>query len=94
MITKKVIKEIICDFDKKSLANYIKGSFIVKNVNNTQYEKNCLLLYIPKAFSNNQNLDIHQNYRQCRCIAKCVGELGYNVDVATYSVSHTYFDCY
>ena len=60
----------------------------VCNVNQTNYAKNCLMMYITNPFTGKQNVDSHQNVRQAREIARLIGELGYNVDVLQYDVRY------
>ena len=60
----------------------------VCNVNQTNYAKNCLMMYITNPFTGKQNEDSHQNVRQAREIARLIGEFGYDVDVLQYDVRY------
>ena len=64
----------------------IFGGMYYKNVFNTKHSHDCLVLYVSAPFFNKQINDYHQNVRQVICIAKILDELGYNVDVADYTI--------
>lgn len=53
------------------------------NVNNTSYDKNCLICYIRSPFENGPDSS-HQNEVQIIEIAKIFKDLHYNVDVIDY----------
>lgn len=53
-----------------------------KNVNNTSYSKNCIMMYITSPFEKIENN--HQNEWQAVEIARLIGKFGYNVDVMDY----------
>lgn len=62
----------------------------VCNVNRTNYQKNCLMLYITNPFCGEKQDDFHQNIRQAREIARLIGEFGYNVDVLQYNIGYAF----
>lgn len=74
----------------KSLINTlkkIKSHFkrkIVYNVNQTNYSKRCLLIYIINPFVDRKLADRHQNLWQTKEIARIIGSFKYNVDVINY----------
>ena len=61
----------------------IRGYRVVYNVNETDYEKNCLLQYIVQPFLDNNvhTQNSHQNQWQVVALAETIGKFGYNVDV-------------
>ena len=63
----------------------MKQMFPVCNVNQTNYQKNCLMMYITNPFTEKKVNDGHQNTRQAREIARLIGTFGYNVDVMRYN---------
>lgn len=58
----------------------------IKNVNKTNYNKNCLLSYISSPFLDKSLQETHQNIWQVTEIARIIGEYGYNVDVIDYTL--------
>ena len=54
----------------------------IPNVNKTNYDKKCLLIYITHPFVWKIN-DTHQNQWQAAEMARIIGTFGYNVDVAS-----------
>lgn len=62
-----------------------KKSGIVENVNRTQFEKYCLLVYITSPFIVQNVKESHQNIWQVREIARIIGKLGFNIDVADFN---------
>ena len=77
-VLKKILKFILPNFMLNWLKNLNK-KFII-NVNNKDYDKHCLLVYITDPFVNGMN-NHHQNSWQTIELAKIIGEYGYNVDV-------------
>ncbi len=71
---KKLLKKIIRSFGKR----------IYENVNKTNFNKNCLLIYIVWPFKRNAVLTSHQNQWQVKEFARLIGEFGFNVDVINY----------
>ena len=61
----------------------MRGYRVVYNVNETDYEKNCLLQYIVQPFLDNNvhTQNSHQNQWQVVALAETIGKFGYNVDV-------------
>lgn len=57
---------------------------IAYNVNQTNYEKRCLMIYIANAFYQIPTTDFHQNWWQNRVLAAIMGSFGYQVDVVDY----------
>lgn len=60
----------------------------VENVFKTNYEKNCLFLYILEPFLNGVK-ETHQNQWQAVEFARIISTYGYNVDVANYDYHPT-----
>lgn len=85
-MVKKMIKRII-----KHIQYKFNIYAPVRNVNKTNYEKNCLLLYITEPFELKDKSNAHQNLWQVIEIARIIGELGYNVDVLNYKTKYTLF---
>ncbi|MBP3817903.1 MAG: glycosyltransferase [Butyrivibrio sp.] len=67
----------------KSLFVKKKNVKFIENVLKTNYEKNCLLLYVLDPFINGIK-ETHQNQWQVIELAKMIGGYGYNVDVGDY----------
>jgi hypothetical protein len=61
------------------------GYGLCKNVNRTNFPKNCLLLYIVDPFLTGQIKPFHQNQWQVKELATIVSEFGFNVDVMNYN---------
>lgn len=57
------------------------------NVNDTRYDKQCLLKYITEPFTAPITCHWHQNLWQVPELARILGEFGYNVDVANYNIT-------
>ena len=70
----------------KTFQKQMNGGSIAYNVYGTDYGKNCLVLYVSAPFINKQTKDYHQNVKQVVVITKIFNELGYNVDVADYTI--------
>ena len=68
---------------KKKIMTVTGIGRVVTNVNNTNYNRNCLIRYINEPFEKGSD-DSHQNTVQVIEIAKLIGNLGYNVDVIDY----------
>ncbi len=66
----------------KAISPFRKKLF--KNVNGTNYEKNCLLVYMTAPFRRGNMTFLHQTLWQCTEIARLLGEFGYNVDVIDF----------
>lgn len=64
--------------------NILSGNAILENVLNTNFEKNCLVLYIKTPFVQKEISVSHQNVWQTREIARIICGFGYNVDVVDY----------
>lgn len=62
----------------------------VKNVNKSNFEKNCLVSYITTPFENPNSKDYHQNIWQVKEIVRIIGAYGYNVDVVDYKTNKVY----
>jgi glycosyltransferase involved in cell wall biosynthesis len=60
------------------------GYGLCENVNSSQFDKNCLLVYIAAPFKGKTINPNHQNQWQARELARIVGEFGYNVDVINF----------
>ena len=58
---------------------------IEKNVNNTQYKKNCLLSYVNYPFKIEDVPNVHQHVWQVKEIARQLSVYGYNVDAAQFN---------
>lgn len=68
------------DYSRKASTMIWKPD-LCSNVNDTEYEKRCLLRYIVAPFwTKNPYASTHQNQWQARELARIVGEFGYNVD--------------
>lgn len=76
------IKIFIKDL-KNKIADYIYKP-VAENVNHTEYNKDCLMVYIRSPFQREKNKHTHQNIMQAKEIARLIGEQGYNVDVIDY----------
>ena len=70
----KVKKRILCFFPNKR---------IISNVNDSHYNKKCLLIYITYPFGE-EDRDFHQNSWQVKELAKIIGDFCYQVDVVDY----------
>lgn len=59
----------------------------IPNVNNTNYSKKCLLVYVIRPFlvPADKIGDSHQNQKQAVEMARVIGTFGYNVDAADFS---------
>lgn len=59
---------------------------VAYNVNQTNYEKHCLLQYIVQPFLDNNEYakNSHQNQWQVVALAKEIGKFGYNIDVRNW----------
>lgn len=64
----------------------ISGHEVAYNVNQTSYEKYCLLQYIVQPFLDNNGYaqNSHQNQWQVVALAEEIGRFGYNVDVRNW----------
>lgn len=69
----------------REFASDLNNMVPIHNVNRTDYQKNCLMMYITEPFVKEQKRDSHQNIRQAKEIARLIGEFGYNVDVLRYN---------
>ena len=61
---------------------------IIFNVNGTDYQKRCLLVYIIQPFTAKFISDAHQNQWQTIEMARVIGTFGYNVDVIDYGLDN------
>ena len=72
---------------RRFINSYLKltRQTIVCNVNSTNFNKKCLVLYIVRPFQKipfvKQNLNAHQNQWQVRELVKQIGQFHYDVDV-------------
>lgn len=85
---KKTVKNFLNKHQK--LRFFIKntlGKGCIYNYFDTQYEKNCLLMYVTLPFISDNNDSFHQAYWQQRKLAKAISIRGYNVDVIDYNNS-------
>lgn len=99
VVLKRVIKRTLFLFGispKKIIDLYrvfqqVMGYAVAYNVNETNYEKNCLLQYIVRPFqeSGSSAGESHQNQWQVLAIAAELGKLGYNVDVRDFDDRHS-----
>lgn len=64
---------------------------LLKNTFGTNYDLNCLLVYITTPFIKGIN-NLHQNSWQVVELAKIISEFGYNVDVIDYNYIKSNFD--
>ncbi len=64
------------------------GKNICVNVNQSCYERNCLLIYITAPFIQRAVSEVHQNMWQVKELAKIIGDCQYNVDVVDYNDPH------
>lgn len=71
------------NFLKKLYLKHIAPQYC-ENVNGTQYNQNCLLIYIVNPFIVKRINPGHQNQWQVTDLARVIGEFGYNVDVMNY----------
>lgn len=64
----------------------MSGHEVAYNVNQTSYEKYCLLQYIVEPFLDNDEYaqNSHQNQWQVKALAEEIGRFGYNVDVRNW----------
>ena len=64
----------------------MRGYEVAYNVNQTNYEKHCLLQYIVQPFLDNNGYaqNSHQNQWQVVALAEEIGRFGYNVDVRNF----------
>lgn len=69
----------------RQIYNNLRGKAVLENVFESNYEKNCLLLYVKKPFETSEESAAHQNLWQTKEIARLINGLGYNVDVVDYS---------
>lgn len=60
------------------------GYGLCENVNNSHYDKNCLLVYVARPFQSKTISPNHQNQWQAKEFARIVGEFGYNIDVINF----------
>lgn len=68
----------------KVFINSIISPSVLQNVNNATYSKRCLLVYMTAPFKQKEISQVHQNYWQCKEMARIIGEYGYVVDVVDY----------
>ena len=90
---KKKIIELLYKFgiDLRAIKQYVKGKVgmdMACNVNKTEYDKNCLFIYIVTPFLEENLSDTHQNIWQAKEWARIIGTYGYNVDVINYINPH------
>ena len=79
-------------FDKlKRLFGKKKKLKFVENVLKTNYEKNCLFLYVLDPFINGIK-ETHQNQWQVIELVKMISSYGYNVDVGDYDYNPVAYD--
>lgn len=71
---------------EKMFRRYL-GTRFYENVNHSNFNLNCLLLYVLEPFAGQGVSVNHQNQWQALELAKLVGEFGYNVDVARFDDS-------
>lgn len=71
------------DFLHKLLI-YFKKNKVAVNVNNSNYKKNCLIIYVVAPFISTRFNASHQNLSQVVEMAKVIDRFGYNVDVVNY----------
>ena len=62
----------------------IFSSTIIYNVNNADCSKRCLLVYLTAPFRQKVISEAHQNFWQCKEMARIIGEHGFIVDVVDY----------
>ncbi len=67
----KILRKVIRMFRRR----------LYENVNNTDFHKHCLLIYITFPFRRNVVFASHQNRWQAKELARIIGEFNYNVDV-------------
>ena len=86
---------------KNRIKNYIKENFflmkivemflsknkIIKNIYNTEYEKNILITYINKPFLKRYKATGHSNEKEAKIITDIFKESGYNIDVVDYRIN-------
>lgn len=86
---KKLILKIFraVGIDLHSVKNLLKGIFcptIMYNVNNANFSKRCLLVYLTAPFKQKVVSEAHQNFWQCKEMARIIGNHGFNVDAVDY----------
>ena len=75
-------------FDIAQLKNWlkrIKGVEVLYNVNKSDSEKRCLLIYITAPFLTRKLNKCHQNQLQAIELARIIGKSGYVVDVVNFN---------
>lgn len=60
------------------------GYGLCENVNSSQFDMNCLFVYVAAPFQSKTISFNHQNQWQAKELARIVGEFDYNVDVINY----------
>ncbi|MCF6177768.1 MAG: glycosyltransferase [Geopsychrobacter sp.] len=82
------MEDVFLQIKLNDLFRFIKKKLFCKrlyeNVNQTQYSRNCLLLYIVEPFFDCSRDKYHQNFWQVRELGRIVSEFGYNVDVIDF----------
>ena len=87
-IIKIILEKIGLDSSKrKGIKKCLLKKDIAVNVNNAEFNKRCLLIYITSPFFNKNYPEIHQNLWQVKELAKMIGEYRYTVDVIDYDNS-------
>ena len=97
MALKEIVKKTLsyCGINIGQLAALVqsyKNKAVICNVNHTECEKNCLMLYVTAPFQTKHISQAHQNQWQAVEMARIIGTYGYNVDVADYSNADLKFD--
>lgn len=86
---KKLLFKIfeIVGINPHSLKSFLKGVFsqtVMYNVNNAKLPNRCLLVYLTAPFKQKVVSEAHQNFWQCKEMARIIGEHGFIVDVVDY----------
>jgi len=86
---RKIVKRILGErLIRKLYILFFEKNQICKNVNQSNFDKSCLLLYVIAPFLQKKKKNIyakrHQAYIQVLELARIVGEFEYNVDVIQF----------
>ena len=85
---KKILPKYIIDFLKSLKAKF--SNKIISNVYQTNYKRNCLIVYITAPFRKGI-ASSHQNSWQVVEMARIISSFDYNVDVIDYEYNRNHF---
>lgn len=76
----KIAKRMTGAYLQKKVSVLFSDKTYVRNVFQTSYPKNALIVYLPDAFKSKKLHKRHTNLTECYTAGKVLSELGYNVD--------------